>query len=330
MHTLLPSLLLVPAVPTACSDIVHSSIAASPGSEAMVFSLTPRQSPSASLSLSPLLLPRPHSPSLPLAASLSSPLLLLLLCPRVEARAGAEESVCVWGVCVSARAASSLGWSWRLPLWLASVCRLPHTHTHIHTYTFGRQPEGGRDKCVCQSLSSQLERGIGWRRSLNALSVATPSCPTCLANSHFLFISLGHELTHRIPLPLLFTLIYHWLASPLSHSHLPSGKYLTDGLNWTQQHVCEAQGQWSVIDLLYCSHKAIIYSMSKSSRVCPHVCVCVCMLFKHYDHALIHVMFGDFANVPDHSTCPDQFLFFFCLVMPQHHTHTNTHSCKVT
>lgn len=100
MHTLLPSLLLVPAVPTACSDIVHSSIAASPGSEAMVFSLTPRQSPSASLSLSPLLLPRPHSPSLPLAASLSSPLLLLLLCPRVEARAGAEESVCVCEECV--------------------------------------------------------------------------------------------------------------------------------------------------------------------------------------------------------------------------------------
>ncbi len=56
-------------------------------------------------------------------------------------------------------------------------------------------------------------------------------------------------------------------------SHLPSGKYLTDGLNWKQQHVCKAQGQWSVIDLLCCIHKAIIYSMSRCSRVCPHMVI---------------------------------------------------------
>lgn len=134
-HTLLPSLLLIPAVPKACSDIVHSSIAVIPGSEAMVFSLTPRQSPSVSLSLSPLLLPRPHSPSLPLAASLS-PLLLPLLCPRVDARAragaGESVSVCVRSVCECA-GCELIG----LELEPASVARLSlpaPSHTHTDTY----------------------------------------------------------------------------------------------------------------------------------------------------------------------------------------------------
>lgn len=67
------------------------------------------------------------------------------------------------------------------------------------------------------------------------------------------------------------------------------------------------------------------------STVCPspaecvltYVCVCVYVI-----QALWSCI--DSCDVPDHSTCPDQFFFFFCLVMPQHHTHTNTHSCKVT
>lgn len=110
-------------------------------------------------------------------------------------------------VCVSVRAASSLGLELEpASVWLASVCRLPRAHTHIHTYTF-RQAQagsrrgggGGRDQRVCKSLGSQLERGIGRRCSLNALFFATPSRPTCLADSHFLFISLGHELAHCIP-----------------------------------------------------------------------------------------------------------------------------------
>lgn len=65
-HTLLPSLLLVPAVPRACSDIVHSSIAASPGSEAMVFS---PHTPPVSLCLSLPLSSLTPAPSLSLSAT---------------------------------------------------------------------------------------------------------------------------------------------------------------------------------------------------------------------------------------------------------------------
>lgn len=69
-HTFLPSLLLVPAAPTACIDIVHSSIAASPASEAMVFSRTPCQSPS----------PLTPAPSLSHSAARCLSLLSFLYC----------------------------------------------------------------------------------------------------------------------------------------------------------------------------------------------------------------------------------------------------------
>lgn len=141
----LPSLLLLPEVPTACSDIVHSSIAASPGSEAMVFSLTPRQSPSASLSLSPLLLPHPHSPSLQLTASSSLSLCSLLLLLLVsqgwresESRALRRDFACVCEGC------ELIG----LELEAASVAlfNLPApscTHTYIDRVSAGRRREGG-------------------------------------------------------------------------------------------------------------------------------------------------------------------------------------------
>ncbi len=149
-HTLLPSLLLVPAVPRACSDTVHNSIAASPGSEAMVLSLTPRQSPSASLSLSPLLLPLPHSPSLPLAASLSSPSSSVSQGWRKseswrwgQCECVCEECVWVWGL-----RAHWVGVRACLCGSLQSAGSLTHTHKYIHTLSAGSQRGGGTSASV--------------------------------------------------------------------------------------------------------------------------------------------------------------------------------------
>lgn len=77
----LPSLLLVPAAPTARSDIVHSSITASPGSEAMVD--LPHTPPVSLLPFSPSLLR-------------SVFFLLLLRVPGLKRERRAECSVCVW------------------------------------------------------------------------------------------------------------------------------------------------------------------------------------------------------------------------------------------
>lgn len=130
----------------------------------MVFSLTPRQSPSASLSLSPLLLPRPHSPSLPLAASLSLLSSFFFCVPGLkrERRAGAEEreSVCVRSVC-ECEGCELIG----LELEAASVARfsLPApSHAHTHTYVHFQRAAGGGEGPGRLSKSQQPIRALDW------------------------------------------------------------------------------------------------------------------------------------------------------------------------
>lgn len=127
----LPSLLLVPAAPTALSDIVHSSITASPGSEAMVD-------------------PPSHSASLPLAfLPLSPPLRLLSAappCPRVEERARSR----VFSVCLRVRVCVWLRahWSWELEPSSSASFGLPAaSRACTLTYTDFRQAAGGRGGC---------------------------------------------------------------------------------------------------------------------------------------------------------------------------------------
>lgn len=283
----------------------------------MVFSLTPRQSPSASLSLSPSSLT--PSPSLSLSATrcfslLSSSSFFFFCCfccvPGLERESEGERAcVCVRSVCVWAR---GLRAHWvgvkSLPQCWLSVFSLPapsRTHTHIHTYTMGRQWRGwrGRDERVCQSLSSQLEQRISPAvhppLPHPPILPAWPTLTFCLS----LWVMSLPPTTHSLSPPLspCFTVIYPHLSlahspppppPPHTHTHLPSGNYLTDGMNWKQQHFCRAQGQWSAIDLACYIHKAIICCMSRCRRVWPHMCVWACLLFKGCDQASIRAEMG--------------------------------------
>lgn len=64
----------------------------------------------------------------------------------------------------------------------------------------------------------------------------------------------------------------------LPQTHLPSGKYLTNGIKLNKLHFCKADEQWSLIDLPDCIHDAVIYSSLR----------CACTgLFMWYSRTMI-------------------------------------------